>query len=85
MYDIPAMVRAVSDAFSSLFNWRTSSVEKIESKEIISDKRDLERACGYAEEAIMLVNRYAQWDDSAKYVKIYRNKVEKFRKYRNRG
>lgn len=83
MYDIPAMVKSISDAFSSLFGWRTSVVEKTESKEIISDKQDLERACGYADEALMFVEQHGVWL-TERHARSFRLKVKKFRKYRNR-
>ena len=83
MYDIPAMVKSISDVFSSLFGWRTSVVEKTESREIISDKQDLERACGFAEEAIMHVESNGVWL-SQRHAQTFKKLVKKFRKYRNR-
>lgn len=66
---------------SDFFNWRTVLSDNQTVKEVISDKRDLERACLFAEKALGIVNGNAVFE-KAKVKKRYEHFVRKFRRYR---
>lgn len=74
-------VKAIADMFANLFNWRTVAVDNKALSEVIDDKKDLEKACNYAEEVIEYVREYAYWD-TIKQQERFDHLVKKFRRYR---
>lgn len=71
-------IRAIADMVANFFGWRTSVSDNRATAEVIDDKRDLEKACRYAEKAIELVEEEAAFlkerveDKFKKFVKLFR-------------
>lgn len=74
-------ITAIAEMFANFFNWRTVSIENQASSEIIEDKRDIKKACLYAEKAFEMVSLSAKFS-SPKMQKRYKRYVKLFRKYR---
>lgn len=78
------MLKAVESllrAFSEFFNWRSILSENKPIQEVIDDKKDLEKACLFAESAISIVEADAVFN-KAKQQKRFKHFVRKFRRYR---
>lgn len=58
MYDITAMVKAISDMVKGIFDFKTSKVENISTIEVLSEKEKQERAIYHAEKAIEIMRDY---------------------------
>lgn len=78
---ITDVVKSISDMFAGLFNWRTSVNESKAVTEIVGDKRDLEKACRYADFAMMVVEHKATFVDE-KSRRRFERFVRKFRSIR---
>lgn len=63
------MIQSIAETFSSFFDWRTSSMEHKIENEVIDDKKDAEKACEYAENAFLIVQRSA----------VFKSKIERKR------
>jgi len=59
MFDFAGVVKSVGEFFSSLFDYFKTSKENQSETEVIQDKRDLEKACRYAENAISIAEKEA--------------------------
>lgn len=75
------IVNSFLEAFSGFCNWRTALSENQPIKEVIEDKKDLEKACLFAEQAIAIVETSAVFPKAKQYKK-YRHFVRKFRRYK---
>lgn len=53
-----ALITAVSEMFSKLFEMRTAEVENLPTKDIIGDKRDYKKATDIAEKIIDISQKY---------------------------
>ncbi len=78
---ITDVVKAVADMFSNFFGWRTSASDNQATHEVIDDKKDLERACSFAEEAIEIAEEHAVFLKQNYHFK-FKFLVKKFRKCR---
>lgn len=78
MFDISAMIKAIANMFDSFFNWKSVAIENQTVSEVIKDKNNTLKACGIAEEAITLAERYAVFHKS-KHRRHFISKVKKFR------
>lgn len=68
-------------SLNSLFSWRKTVSDNQATHEIINDKKDLQRACNYAELALELVQSKAKFDkkrDDKKFQRL----LKKFRRYK---
>ena len=74
------VIKAVAEMFANFFNWRTSSVDNQSTSEVIDDKRDLEKACNYAESAFEIVEAHSI--TPTKYKKRLQKLIQKFRRYK---
>lgn len=74
-------VESLLQAFSGFFNWRSVLSENTPIKEVIDDKKDLEKACLFAESALSLAESEAIFA-KAKQQKKFKHFVRKFRRYR---
>lgn len=78
---VAAFLSAVSEALARFFSWREASVNHQAETEVLQDKKDLEKACNFAELAIELVeNRgyFMRNKDEKKFIRL----VKGFRKYK---
>ncbi len=74
-------LKSFFDALASLFSWQEVAIKNKPLSEIINDKKDLEKACIYAEKAIELV--YKKCEFKRKFSKFeFCVLVRKFRHYR---
>ena len=78
---IAAAVQAVAEMFANFFGWRTSASNNQSVAEVIDDKKDLEKACRYADEAVTYVDKHAFWDE-VRHANHFDALVRKFRRYR---
>lgn len=78
---IAAAVQAVAEMFANFFGWRTSASDNRSIAEVIDDKKDLEKACRYADEAVSYVNQHAYWDET-RHANRFDMLVRKFRRFR---
>ena len=75
-----AVVKAVADMVANFFGWRSNAVENQATSEVIGDKRDLEKACNYAESGFEIVEAHAVLPE--KYQKKLEHFIRKFRRYK---
>lgn len=76
-----AWLSLLLESLNSLFHWRETVSANEATHEIIDDKKDLQRACNYAELAIELVQSkaiFAKKRDKKRFQVI----VKKFRRYK---
>lgn len=74
-------LQTLFEALKAFFGWRETLSENKPVDEVIGDKKDLEKACIYAEKAISLVYKHAKF--TSKFSKLLFNaSVQKFRKLR---
>lgn len=78
---ISDLVQSLSNMFANFFSWRTSHSNNEAMHEVIDDKKDLEKACNYAESAFKIVEEEAIFSEE-RYEEKYNNYVKKFRRYR---
>ena len=78
---IASAIQAIAEMFANFFGWRTSASDNQSIAEVIDDKKDLEKACRYAEEAVSYVHKYALWDE-VRHLNHFDSLVKKFRRYR---
>lgn len=76
---ISAMVSAIAEAFRGFFSWREASVDEQATTEVIGDKKGLEAACLYAEEAFKLVEEKAEFV-KPRFEKRFKTLANKFRR-----
>lgn len=75
-----AVVQAVADMFANFFGWRTSAENNKATTEVINDKKDLEKACNYAESAFEIVEAHSV--TPKKYSKRLEKFIRKFRRFK---
>lgn len=80
MYDITAMVKAISDMVKGIFDFKTSKVENISTIKVLSDKERQERAIYHAEKAIEIMRDYLPLLPKCKRIKL-RHHINGFNKY----
>lgn len=73
-----ALLKSIADMLASLFDWQSVSVKNQATTEVIKDKRNTAKACGIADEALMLVERHAAFPKS-KPRRRFQSLVKKFR------
>lgn len=73
-----ALIKPILDMLASFCNWRSVSIENQTASEVIKDKRNTSKACGIAEEAITLAERYAEFQKSRPR-RRFQSLVKKFR------
>ena len=78
---IAEIVRSVADMFSNFFGWRTSASNNEAMHEVIDDKKDLEKACKYPDEACSFAQAHAFLDE-VRHGNHFDMLVRKFRRYR---
>lgn len=76
-----AIIKPIADMFASLFNWRTSASDNEATHDVISTKKDLEKACYYADLAVEEVQNHALFPNP-KYKRAFEYFAKKFRRYR---
>lgn len=74
-----SIVSSFLECLNGLFHWREAISNNEVTHEIISDKKDLEKACNYAELAVELVQQRATFERE-KDKRRFSNLVKKFRK-----
>lgn len=74
-------IKAFFEALKAFFGWREALSENKTANEIIEDKKDLEKACVYADRAITLVFKHASFPRSFTKMR-FESLVKKFRKLR---
>lgn len=73
-----ALLKSIVDMLASLFDWQSVSVKNQATTEVIKDKRSTEKACGIANKALLLAERYATFQKS-KPRRRFQSLVKKFR------
>jgi hypothetical protein len=68
-------------SLNGLFDWRKTVSANQATHEIIDDKKDLQRACNYAELALELVQSKATFA-SKRDEKRFQRMIKKFRRYK---
>ena len=74
-----ALLKSIADMLASLFDWQSMSIKNQATTEVIKDKRSTAKACGYANEALMLSERYATFQKS-KPRRRFKSLLKKFRR-----
>lgn len=80
MYDIAAMIKAVSDMINGVFNFKTEKVKNASTIEVLSDKERQEKAIYHAEKAIEIMRDYLQLIPKSKRIKL-KHHINGFNKY----
>ena len=75
-----AVVKAVADMIANFCGWRSNAVEHQATSEVIDDKKDLEKACNYAESAFEIIEAHASVPE--KYSKKVEHYIRKFRRFK---
>lgn len=78
---ISSVVSSFLECLNGLFHWRKAISDNEVTHELIDDKKDLQRACNYAELAVELVHQKAIFEKD-KDKKRFERLVKKFRKLR---
>lgn len=78
---ISGMIKAIADMLGQFCGWRKSAVENQATSEVIDDKKDLEKASRYAENAIEVAEKYKTLFKKID-LKSFTHFVKKFRKYK---
>lgn len=81
MIQIGALISGLAELFSKFFAWRTAKSDNQALEEVIDDKRDLEKACRFAENAICIAEKEAFFKNKKTY-KRFNHFVRKFRRYK---
>lgn len=81
MFGITGAITAISNMLAELFGWRTAEVERQLESEVVEDKRDLEKACGFAELALSRAEKYRHLFGKLDRHSFEKN-LRKFRGYR---
>lgn len=76
-----SLIKPIADMFASLFNWRTSASDNEATHEVISTKKDLKKACYYADLAVEEVQDHAVFPNP-KHKRAFEYFAKKFRKFR---
>ena len=78
---ITNVISTAMEALAKLFSWREASIDNQAASEVINDKKDLQKACNYAELAVELVESrgFFMRNRDEKKFQIF---VKKFRKYK---
>lgn len=75
------IIKHLLQTLTSLFSYRETVSANQATAEVINDKKDLQRACNYAELALELVQSKAKFDkkrDDKKFQRL----LKKFRRYK---
>lgn len=80
MYDIPAMIKAITDMVAGVFNFKKSKVENASTIEVLSDKERQEKAIYHAEKAIEIMRDYLVLIPKSKRIKL-KHHINGFNKY----